>query len=85
MVFDKPEEIAHILLFHTDSLDRSLFFLQSLGAFRIKDRNTRANDSASCMLTGVSENTSFKEVVSHDLNDAPLCRAFCVEGVCGWN
>jgi len=67
---DKPEEIAHVVLFHTDSLQTDTIVRQSLAhsALRIEHRGGRYRI---LYADGVSETTSFKEVVSHDFEMKP--------------
>jgi hypothetical protein len=62
--FGKPEEIAHIPLFNVDSLDKNPVLSGNLehSALRIEKRGTTFRILYS---GGISENTSFKEVVSH--------------------
>jgi len=67
---DKPEEIAHVVLFHTDSRQRDTILEQSLAhsALRIEHRGGRFRI---LYADGVSETTSFKEVVSHEFGMKP--------------
>jgi hypothetical protein len=67
---DKPEEIAHIVLLHTDSLGKDPILLNGLthAALRIEKQGQRFRI---LYADGVLENTSFKEVVSHEFNMTP--------------
>lgn len=67
---DKPEEIAHVVLFHTDSLQQDTMLSQSLAhsALRIEHRGGR---SRILYADGVSENTSFREVANNEFGMKP--------------
>jgi hypothetical protein len=62
--FGKPEEIAHVPLFNVDSLDKNPALLGNLNhsALRIEKQGARFRI---LYADGVSENTSFKEAVTH--------------------
>lgn len=67
---DKPEEFAHTVLFHTDSLDKDSVLLQGLAhsALRIEKQGRRFRI---LYADGVMENTSFKEMASHEFAMTP--------------
>jgi hypothetical protein len=67
---DKPEEIAHALLLNTDSLGARPLLLQDLAhlALRIEKKGKRFRI---LYAAGARENTSFKEVVSHEFAMTP--------------
>src|SRR5882724_4858501 len=66
----KPEEIAHIPLFNVDSLDQSPLLARNLenSALRIEKRGEKFRFLYS---NGISANTSFKEMVSHEFTMSP--------------
>jgi hypothetical protein len=63
--YRKPEEIAHVPLFHMDTLRRMPMLYKDLEhtALRIEKRGDRFRI---LYADGISENTSFREVVSHE-------------------
>lgn len=69
-VSSKPEEIAHVPLFTIDTLDRYPILARNLehSALRIEKQGRRFRLLYS---NGVSENASFKEMVSHEFDMTP--------------
>jgi hypothetical protein len=68
--FGKPEEIAHIPLFNVDSLDKAPILSRNLenSALRIEKEGRKFRF---LYANGVLENSSFKEMVSHEFEMEP--------------
>jgi hypothetical protein len=68
--FGKPEEIAHIPLFNVDSLDKTPVLARNLdnSALRIEKQGQKFRFLYS---SGITENTSFKEMASHEFAMSP--------------
>jgi hypothetical protein len=67
---DKPEEFAHVILLQTDSLSRrpTLYQVLAHSALRIEKQG---NLFRILYADGIAENTSFKEVSSHEFSFQP--------------
>lgn len=67
---DKPEEFAHIVLLQTDSLRSRPLLYRTLAhtALRIEKRGDRLRILCA---DGIAENTSFKEITSHEFAFRP--------------
>jgi hypothetical protein len=67
---DKPEEIAHIPLYNVDSLNRNPLLVKNLdnSALRVEKHGEQFRFLYS---TGVSANSSFKEIATHEFSMTP--------------
>ncbi|HEX9511249.1 MAG TPA: hypothetical protein VF939_12255 [Puia sp.] len=81
--YDRPEEIAHIPLFNVDSLDKAPMFSRNLenSALRIEKEGRKFRF---LYANGVLENSSFKEMVSHEFEMKPrYVGLFALKGFVG--
>jgi len=81
--FDKPEEIAHFPLFNVDSLEQMPVLARNLehSALRIEKKGNRFRI---LYANGVTENTSFKEIVQHEFEMSPrYAGLFALKGFVG--